>query len=251
MRHILVAPRHRVFPELSPNRFVSDTDPAFQLCLKNMAGSCFYMERGFAEQHHEYVQIIPTIVMCTPAVEDPSPAPAGEVVAVRYQRAQKHTEQRLAGKMCILFGGHVDVEDSDGCRNDFMAIVNRCARREMQEETGLCRRDGSFYMMHPNNSNLRGRLLADSDVDVALSMCGLIKVETNPVDQVHVGLVYVALIRDLKACKFDPKEVTSPTPFWPGSPDLKDPSALQLYDGWSQTLLGSADFHSVLKRLTT
>ena len=81
----------------------------------------FYLRR-WAEQTETVRQVIPCVIVRNGA----------RLLCVK--RAKKGRED-LRLRYTLLFGGHVDAEDSSG---DPDHILHRCAERELREELGLC-----------------------------------------------------------------------------------------------------------------
>lgn len=81
----------------------------------------FYL-REWAEQTESVRQVIPCVIV------------RNGVRLLCVKRAKKG-RQDLRLRYTLLFGGHVDAEDSNG---DQERILNRCAERELHEELGLC-----------------------------------------------------------------------------------------------------------------
>ena len=80
----------------------------------------FYL-RGWAEQTESVRQVIPCVIVRNGA----------KLLCVK--RAKKGRDD-LRLRYTLLFGGHVDAEDSNGDREH---ILHRCAERELREELGL------------------------------------------------------------------------------------------------------------------
>lgn len=86
--------------------------------LRNHGG---YYPREWAEQTESVRQVIPCVIVRNGA----------SLLCVK--RAKKG-RQDLRLRYTLLFGGHVDTEDSNGDREH---ILHRCAERELHEELGL------------------------------------------------------------------------------------------------------------------
>jgi len=80
-----------------------------------------YYLRQWAEKTESVRQIIPCVIVRNGA----------KLLCVR--RAKKG-RQDLRLRYTLLFGGHVDAEDSNGNREH---VLHRCAKRELHEELGL------------------------------------------------------------------------------------------------------------------
>ena len=81
----------------------------------------FYL-REWAEQTESVRQVIPCVIVRN----------GPRLLCVK--RAKKGRDD-LRLRYTLLFGGHVDAEDSNGDREH---ILHRCAERELREELGLC-----------------------------------------------------------------------------------------------------------------
>ena len=81
----------------------------------------FYL-RNWAEQTESVRQVIPCVIVRN----------GTRLLCVK--RA-KNGRDDLRLRYTLLFGGHVDAEDSSGDREH---ILHRCAERELREELGLC-----------------------------------------------------------------------------------------------------------------
>ena len=80
-----------------------------------------YYPRQWAEQTESVRQVIPSVIVRNGA----------KLLCVKRARKGR---QDLRLRYTLLFGGHVDTEDSNGDREH---ILHRCAKRELHEELGL------------------------------------------------------------------------------------------------------------------
>ena len=81
-----------------------------------------FYPREWAEQTESVRQVIPCVIVRN----------GPKLLCVK--RAKKGRDD-LRLRYTLLFGGHVDAEDSNGDRE---RILHRCAERELHEELGLC-----------------------------------------------------------------------------------------------------------------
>jgi predicted NUDIX family phosphoesterase len=153
MEFVFVAPREALFPACYPQGFVPfRTDREGRDFLAGLAAHGFFVERAHAERNPSWKQVIPYCVVAS-----------GERILLMRRRAQSG-ENRLAGKLTIGVGGHINPVD----RDDGEELVLAAARREIAEELEV---RGAFEL----------RLL------------GYLNDDSNPVGAVHVGLVFGAV----------------------------------------------------------
>lgn len=113
----------------------------------------FFMDRAEAEEDPEHKQLIPyCIFRC-----------GGRVL--HYTRGKAGGESRLHAKISVGIGGHVNPVDSDGGKTG-AAAYHAAVTREIEEELDL-----------PEKHEHR--------------IIALLNDETNPVGQVHLGIVHV------------------------------------------------------------
>lgn len=143
------------------------TDAAAREEFGKLLNRAFFIERDFVETRSRFKQIIPYCVATwydSRLVTDT----AQETYVLTYKRKSKHTEQRLAQKWSIGFGGHIEPKDAEGTarfgkQHGIMAVM-QAAQREFGEETGL-KLDKSRFV---------GLLNLD---------------EPGPVERVHLGAI--------------------------------------------------------------
>lgn len=131
---------------------------------RKILGAATYLTRGQCEEDPNYLQIIPYICVFH----------AGRVFYV--QRGGEASEKRLHGKISIGMGGHLNREDelyvwpnrgaviSHSCERN---IILNGAIRELDEETQI---DGNFNITY----------------------AGMINHDCDPVNEVHLGIVFFA-----------------------------------------------------------
>jgi predicted NUDIX family phosphoesterase len=125
---------------------------------EHMARHVFFMDREKAEVDPEHKQVIPyTLVMN----EDTS-----KILA--YKRTKKGGENRLHEKWSIGIGGHINPVDQ---RKNGQPVYMNAMERELQEEVGITAGDSEII--------------------------GLLYDPSNPVGQVHFGVVIAFMVRDL------------------------------------------------------
>jgi predicted NUDIX family phosphoesterase len=159
------------------------SDPLIGIC--EMLADCgvWFGPRRELEEDDNWRQLIPYVVLRKPADENPHPyfqkgepgrdVPISERIKgdtyLVYRRAGHIEEQRLANRMSIGWGGHIDLPDCQFTAIDELSLcrtVEVSAERELLEELGMvCRTQ-------------------------AMEVLGLI-ISDDPTGRVHVGLVLV------------------------------------------------------------
>jgi len=123
----------------------------------------FFIEREFVETRARFKQIIP---YCVGVWQDTKEY---KNYILTYKRKPKHTEQRLAEKWSIGFGGHIEPGDTKNTsrleNTQGMMTLFNCAEREFEEEVGL-----SFRLPY---------ILGFLNLD-----------EPGPVERVHFGVIF-------------------------------------------------------------
>lgn len=128
-----------------------DLDGAIQRILD--PANHFFMDRALAEEDPSHKQIIPYCVFRC----------GGRIL--HYTRGKSGGESRLHAKISVGVGGHVNPVDMDGGKTG-PAAYHAAVTREIEEELNL-------PASHPH------RIIA------------LLNDESNPVGQVHLGIVHV------------------------------------------------------------
>lgn len=132
--------------------------------LKNIILDNFtFKPRGEVEEDLTYRQIIPYQVIVQ---NQRNTLVDSDSIAFVFQRTKKQGETRLHGKWSIGIGGHVNINDFIFISRDF--ILNASMNRELNEET-------------PAIVNRR-------------ELVAIIKSDANPVDSVHLCLLYRTVI---------------------------------------------------------
>jgi predicted NUDIX family phosphoesterase len=157
MEFVFVVPRNDLFRDCYPQGLTPFGGEypltAFEKCV-NTHG--FFVQRSHAETNPNWKQVIPYTVM----VRD------GEVFLMR--RLSKGGEARLANKLSIGVGGHINPEDAQSSVEQdgtlLQSPIDNGSRREIAEEI-----------------HLQGA--------TQLSRVGVLNDDSNPVGAVHVGLV--------------------------------------------------------------
>jgi predicted NUDIX family phosphoesterase len=121
--------------------------------LQQLCQEVLFIPRSEAEKSSEYKQLIPYSILRM-----------GERI-FRYQRTRSGGESRLFQLFSIGVGGHINPEDGKVDMVDGMAMIERARLREIQEEF-CCKLVGEPGLV------------------------GLINDDSNPVGQVHIGVVY-------------------------------------------------------------
>lgn len=116
--------------------------------------NAFFMDRATAEEDPSYKQIIPYVIM------------SNNKSILSYVRGNKGGEARLVEKISIGFGGHINpIDEQKASQKCIREIYDNALRREINEEVEI--KDG----------------FKDQIV-------GLINDDSNPVGQVHIGVVH-------------------------------------------------------------
>jgi predicted NUDIX family phosphoesterase len=135
--------------------------------VQNANSDLIIRERAQLEQDEAYRQIIPYVCL---AVADEE-----KTVFIPYRRNQGVGESRLAGKVSVGFGGHIDLADivhQDSVVDLFQTIGN-AATRELGEELIF---EGA------------------SSEEISMFDNGLLIDNSNEVGRVHVGVILTALL---------------------------------------------------------
>jgi len=173
-----------------------------------MNAKYFFLPREEVENKPEYKQLIPYIIIID-----------NNDNVLLYERSGK--EKRLHGLYSCGIGGHIDIEDTneinelknilrslnfdtDNFYKNWLnlnmevlqKIIYHCAIREIYEETGI--------IVKENNN---GSMTETPDkTHKNLEFIGLINEDESSVGNVHLGLVYIYKIGDLKKTKIEPKD---------------------------------------------
>lgn len=113
-------------------------------------------------------QLLPGLVLTRPNVK-------GETTFFAYQRGKGVGEQRLAGGVTVVLGGHVDLADivhKDSVIDVGSTLIQGVAR-ELQEEVVFS---------------------GAADNDLGISSLGAVIDDTNAVGRVHIGLIMTAAL---------------------------------------------------------
>lgn len=114
-----------------------------------------FVLRSEAENDPSAKQVIPYVLLV-----------ADDSVLV-YRRSKRTGEKRLASRLSVGWGGHIEQVDASPCGDDqdgLRSIVEACALRELREELGLERPGRRTYL-------------------------GIIDDDSEPVGEVHLGYV--------------------------------------------------------------
>lgn len=173
-----------------------------------MNAKYLFLPREEVENKPEYKQLIPYIIIID-----------NNDNILLYERAGK--EKRLHGLYSCGIGGHIDIEDTNEInelknilrslnfdtdnfyKNWFnlnmevlQKIIYHCAIREIYEETGI--------IVKENNNGSMTETFDKTHKN--LEFIGLINEDESSVGNVHLGLVYIYKIGDLKKTKIEPKD---------------------------------------------
>lgn len=161
---VLVVQRDAVFPDETPQGFISRDVDSY---LRRMQTSYTFRARSLVENDPSLKQIIPYVVFMH----------ADRVFLVKRLPAQ--SEQRLAGMYSIGIGGHINRDDA----------ADELVARE-------CGSGESFYSLLVEGMNREIREEVFVGEEPRSSLAGLINDDSTPVGRVHLGLVYLAHLRE-------------------------------------------------------
>jgi predicted NUDIX family phosphoesterase len=150
MEQVFAVQRSDFFAGRWPQGFMATDGEQGEELLRRFEQQGFFAEREAAEENAAWKQLIPYCVLARP----------DELFCVERQRTQG--ERRLHGLLSIGLGGHVNPEDGHA-----PGLLRRALRRELDEELAI-----DWQYAGPP------RLL------------GLLNDDSNPVGQVHAGLVF-------------------------------------------------------------
>lgn len=148
--------------------------------VQNANSDLVIRERAQLEQDEAYRQIIPYVCVVI-ASED-------KTLFVPYRRNQGVGESRLAGKVSVGFGGHIDLADivhQDSVVDLFQTIGN-AASRELGEELTF---EGA------------------TSEEISMFDNGLLIDNSNEVGRVHLGVVLTALLPEGLSVKSNEEEL--------------------------------------------
>lgn len=154
MEQVFVVRRSDFFGGRWPHGFVPTAPDRAETMLRSFEQSGFFADRRMAEENADWKQLIPYCVLVRP----------GEVFCV--ERTKVQGERRLHGLLSIGLGGHVNPEDRAPASAE--GLLRRALQRELDEE-----------------------LLIDwTRASAPPLLLGLLNDDSNPVGQVHAGLVF-------------------------------------------------------------
>ncbi len=157
-----------------------------------MGESSVFLDRPAAEQDPSHKQVIPYIVVSQ-----------GERFLV-YQRTAKQGEKRLHNKFSLGFGGHINNLDQQSAQPTNLILSGMV--RELNEEIFL-----------PSLRSLR--------------VAGFINDETNPVGQVHLGVVFLVEVANDKFAVNEPEMIEAK---WQDAEGIA--KVFPFLESWSQIL---------------
>ncbi len=163
--------------------------------------NAFFMDRAIAETDPTHLQLLPYVVIMS-----------GHRV-LTYQRGKLGGEERLHGKLSIGFGGHINPHDDPD--EPFWAMANGTIR-ELLEETGL-------------------KLTHDA---LQRTVIGLVNDDSNPVGEVHLGVVSAIAINERQAEEvLHNCENTVVNPMWTPILDFTNDELFFTLEPWSQYVI--------------
>lgn len=160
--------------------------------LTNNAHLTWLAPRQYLENDPEFLQFLPYLVLRTMV--------NGQAKIVGYNRPAGTGESRLAGNFSIGLGGHVEphdlayplvqrsVNERKACNfpDTFASVLSMCSQREMIEE------------VKPTWNNLAGEEVSPEVYATEFGPVALIYDTSNDVGMVHLGLVYMVHLHDLR-----------------------------------------------------
>ena len=152
-----------------------------------------FVARAEAEVDHSLKQVIPYVIVSI----------AGRILA--YRRSPSTGEQRLAERVSVGWGGHIEEVDLPNDGTGLSGFVAGCALRELGEELGL----------------------GEPDRRVPL---GTVNDDTEDVGKVHVGVVEIWYYEDGPLLI---EEGTASEVFWLAGPDHH----MESMESWSVVAL--------------
>lgn len=158
--------------------------------LNYLRNALWYTPRDEVETDPTFVQFLPYLVV----IDSSSDTILG------YNRPSKNAEARLAGNFSVGIGGHVDIDDWCAIPE---STLKRCMERELNEELGC--QIYEYVRVEPNaggDCELVDGAGSVHKLGSYLTPAYLIYDQSNPVGQVHLGIVYVLDVADLNAGMF-------------------------------------------------
>lgn len=162
-----------------------------------------FISRDSAENNEEFKQIIPYVVF------------KKDDKFLVYQRSIAVGEKRLAGLKSIGIGGHIEIIDADSTKMDIWNIISNGMHREIDEEIG-------------------------AEIEKNISFVGIINDESNMVNKVHLGLVFLAKLKSLHVSSKS-KEFSSI--FFCNASELS--KNIDEFETWSKHLIDSSQGISI------
>jgi len=159
-----------------------------------------FQRRGDCETDETKRQIIPYIIVLD---EDEG----NKLTVLTYKRGRQGNEERLHDLYTFGVGGHINTGDVVFNGSD---TVMNAVFREIEEEIGLNSEDFSF-----------------------ISHIGWVALDSTPVDKVHLGKIYIAVIEKGSIPKIKPEAGAFEETKFMG---LEELGALNL-EGWSRAIL--------------
>lgn len=173
-------------------------------------GDFFVCNRDYAEYHDDYLQIIPFVIITS------------DDRYFTYQRSTQSNEKRLHLQRSLGVGGHVKINKKTTLyqcahlkwSDEFvMSVILRSLIRELREEVGFDIYQHVLFLPE-------------------LSPLGVLYLNNNPVDKVHLGLVFELKIEP--QVKFEYGEEIS-DPLWMTKETLNE--RVEEFESWSQYLI--------------
>lgn len=132
--------------ELAESKLIATTvDPLIAVCEMLADLGVWFGPRRYLETDENWRQLIPYVVLRAPNWDEgqPEPGGAGRYKYLTYRRGAGIEEQRLASKVAIGWGGHIDLPDCRFTELDELSLratVEASTERELLEECGIAGR---------------------------------------------------------------------------------------------------------------
>ena len=201
---IIVAPRRELFSDERDafHGFLPLGDPRLETILRGLCASPRGARRGDVEEDPSLKQPIPYVVVTRHA--------EGGAEVFAYTRLTGGGETRLHGKVSVGVGGHMN----RGFTHETLeTVVWEEAARELAEELRF--EDGGGAEVEPPPARF----------------VGLINDDTGPVQQVHLGLLAVAVVP--AGTRVTVRETEQLEGRWEPLEALRAPDVLERMESWS------------------
>lgn len=158
------------------------------------------IDRDICETDPSTLQLIPYVILENPAAK-----------TFTYTRGSATGEQRLAAKMSIGLGGHMDVAPADEDSGTLFTLIRSEAAREVKEEVGISVDSSKFKFI------------------------GLLYEETQEVGRVHLGIVCYYNLTMNEIVTQEEGHIEDGK--WLSFDELINPEVYERLEIWSRTLV--------------